>query len=310
MNRLSTEKRAQSSAASSRATASARPSGSPARRRTRSRSCWSISGAACAEYQDATLRDLPCKTIECDEIWAFCYAKAEERSRAASGARSATATCGPGRRSAPTRSSSRPGWSVSAPPMTATFMHDLAQPARGAACRSPPTGFAPTGSGRSTPSGQVSTTRSSTRSTARPRRSGTALQPAGPSRTSATSRSSRATRTRRDLDQLRRASEPHDADGHAPVHAADQRVLEEGREPRARRVAALHALQLRPPSQDLTQGKTYPTTPAMAAGVADHVWTLTEIAELLESDSADHPTQPTSKRSGSGRARMRQNYRN
>lgn len=32
-------------------------------------------GAACAEYQDATLRDLPCKTIECDEIWAYCYAK-------------------------------------------------------------------------------------------------------------------------------------------------------------------------------------------------------------------------------------------
>jgi hypothetical protein len=32
-------------------------------------------GAACAEYQDATLRELPCKTIECDEIWAFCYAK-------------------------------------------------------------------------------------------------------------------------------------------------------------------------------------------------------------------------------------------
>jgi len=32
-------------------------------------------GAACAEYQHLTLRDLPCKTIECDEIWAFCYAK-------------------------------------------------------------------------------------------------------------------------------------------------------------------------------------------------------------------------------------------
>ncbi len=26
----------------------------------------------------------------------------------------------------------------------------------------------------------------------------------------------------------------------------------------------------------------YPTTPAMAAGVADHVWTLTEIAALLD----------------------------
>lgn len=32
-------------------------------------------GAACAEYQAKTLRDLPCKRIQCDEIWSFCYAK-------------------------------------------------------------------------------------------------------------------------------------------------------------------------------------------------------------------------------------------
>jgi IS1 family transposase len=32
-------------------------------------------GAACAEYQDKALRDLPCKRVECDEIWSFCYAK-------------------------------------------------------------------------------------------------------------------------------------------------------------------------------------------------------------------------------------------
>lgn len=32
-------------------------------------------GAACAEYQDRVLRDLPCTTVECDEIWAYCYAK-------------------------------------------------------------------------------------------------------------------------------------------------------------------------------------------------------------------------------------------
>jgi len=32
-------------------------------------------GKACAEYQDIHLRNLPCKTIQCDEIWSFCYAK-------------------------------------------------------------------------------------------------------------------------------------------------------------------------------------------------------------------------------------------
>lgn len=33
-------------------------------------------GTACAEYQHNALRSLPCKQIQCDEIWSFCYAKA------------------------------------------------------------------------------------------------------------------------------------------------------------------------------------------------------------------------------------------
>lgn len=32
-------------------------------------------GRACAKYQDEHLRDLPCTKIQCDEIWCFCYAK-------------------------------------------------------------------------------------------------------------------------------------------------------------------------------------------------------------------------------------------
>jgi len=32
-------------------------------------------GRACAEYQDKTVRNLTCKRVQCDEIWAFCYAK-------------------------------------------------------------------------------------------------------------------------------------------------------------------------------------------------------------------------------------------
>jgi len=34
-------------------------------------------GEACAAYQHDTLVDLKCRTIECDEIWNFCYAKAK-----------------------------------------------------------------------------------------------------------------------------------------------------------------------------------------------------------------------------------------
>ncbi len=32
-------------------------------------------GKACAEYQDKAFKNLPCKRIQCDEIWSFCYAK-------------------------------------------------------------------------------------------------------------------------------------------------------------------------------------------------------------------------------------------
>src|SRR5580698_4979970 len=42
-------------------------------------------GVACAEYQDKVLRNLKCHRIQCDEIWAFCYAKREESSRRQAG---------------------------------------------------------------------------------------------------------------------------------------------------------------------------------------------------------------------------------
>jgi IS1 family transposase len=32
-------------------------------------------GSACSEYQDLVMRDLPCNRLQCDEIWSFCYSK-------------------------------------------------------------------------------------------------------------------------------------------------------------------------------------------------------------------------------------------
>jgi len=32
-------------------------------------------GRACVDYQDRTLKNLPCKRVQCDEIWSFVYAK-------------------------------------------------------------------------------------------------------------------------------------------------------------------------------------------------------------------------------------------
>jgi IS1 family transposase len=32
-------------------------------------------GEACSNYQDEVMRNLPCRRLECDEIWSFCHAK-------------------------------------------------------------------------------------------------------------------------------------------------------------------------------------------------------------------------------------------
>jgi IS1 family transposase len=38
-------------------------------------------GEACNKYQDKALRNLPCQRVQCDEIWSFCYAKDKNVSR-------------------------------------------------------------------------------------------------------------------------------------------------------------------------------------------------------------------------------------
>jgi IS1 family transposase len=75
MNRLSTEKRAQvigclTEGMSIRATT--RITG--AAKNTITKLLVDL-GQACGEYQDRVLVDLPCRIIECDEAWSFCYAK-------------------------------------------------------------------------------------------------------------------------------------------------------------------------------------------------------------------------------------------
>ena len=75
MNRLSTEKRA--------AILGMMVEGNSLRATTRLTGC-SINtvsklltdiGDACTAFQDRTLVDLPCKTLQCDEIWSFVYSK-------------------------------------------------------------------------------------------------------------------------------------------------------------------------------------------------------------------------------------------
>ena len=46
-------------------------------------------GEACAAYHDTTVRDVEARKVQCDEIWAFCYAKEKNVVRAKSAPRGA-----------------------------------------------------------------------------------------------------------------------------------------------------------------------------------------------------------------------------
>jgi hypothetical protein len=72
-------------------------------------------------------------------------------------------------------------------------------------------------------------------------------------------------RRQRSLHVLRGAPEPHDAHVHAPLHAPDECVHQEGREPRGSRVLYFMYYDFARVHQTLRG------TPAMEAGVANHV---------------------------------------
>jgi hypothetical protein len=80
------------------------------------------------------------------------------------------------------------------------------------------------------------------------------------------------------------APEPHDADGDAALRAVDQRLLQGIGQHIA--AVALHFAHYNfcRPHQTLSKKAGKPTTPAMAAGLEDHPWSLTQLCELLGSN--------------------------
>jgi hypothetical protein len=72
-----------------------------------------------------------------------------------------------------------------------------------------------------------------------------------------------------------RTLQSHDSHGQPAIHALNQCIQQESRESRAHARSVLHVLQLLPDSQTLR------VTPAMEAGITDHVWELSEVIALL-----------------------------
>src|ERR1017187_613866 len=70
-------------------------------------------GAACHTYQDRVMRDLPCRLVQCGEIWSYGGVK-KSRSRRRRSKRDRAATLGYGSPSTPKANWSHAGWLGSA----------------------------------------------------------------------------------------------------------------------------------------------------------------------------------------------------
>jgi hypothetical protein len=71
--------------------------------------------------------------------------------------------------------------------------------------------------------------------------------------------------------------EPHNAYANATVYAAHQCVLKEIREPHAHGCALYGLVQLREAAQSLKG-----VSPGMQAGVSDTLWSMIDLAEMID----------------------------
>jgi hypothetical protein len=88
--------------------------------------------------------------------------------------------------------------------------------------------------------------------------------------------SDRRLRSEEYLDELRRTAESADADIDVPIHPPDEMLSRKTGEPRGHR--GLYFM-------NYNFGRVHQTlrvSPAMEAGIADHVWGVEEIVGLLE----------------------------
>ena len=177
-------------------------------------------GRACSAYQNEHLRNLPCRRIQVDEIWAFVHAKAKNVATAKAAPR-APAISGPGRPFARTRSWCRAGSSALGIASSVGLRRRSAQPPG-----------EPRPAHQRRPQAVSGGRRGSLRRRYRLRGPAEAVRNgAEAAKGSATARpvhrheargDHRQPRSRAHQHELRRAPEPHHANEHASVHAADQ----------------------------------------------------------------------------------------
>ncbi len=201
-------------------------------------------GYACAEFQDKAFRELTLKRIQCDEIWSFCYAKDKnlptDKQEIFGYGSVWTWTA------IDAETKLVPCWMVGPRDADSAnmFMTDLAS-RLATRVQLTTDGFKPYLEAVEGAFGASIDYAMLVKLYGEDLQGDTRYSPAVCNGTKKAD-CFRITRAEAYQHQLRRAPEPHDAYAHAPVHSADECVLEEVGEPHCGNFAALHVLQLLP----------------------------------------------------------------
>ena len=83
-----------------------------------------------------------------------------------------------------------------------------------------------------------------------------------------------------------RAPEPNNADAHAPLYSAYKRFQQKSRKSRVR--GRLHSMYY----NFVRLHQTLKTSPAMAAGVTDRLWEMTDVVDMLDAFEAKRKREP------------------
>jgi IS1 family transposase len=248
----------------------------------------SDAGKACSDYQDEVLRNLPCRRIQVDEIWAFCYTKqknVESAKKPVDGARDIwtwTAIC------ADTKLV--PSWLVGSRDADAAqmFMQDLASRMRGR-IQLTSDGHRPYLEAVEGAFGADIDYAMLIKLYGQPRDDASRYSPP----------ECIGTQTRRVM------GEPDDA--HISTSYAERQNLTMRMSMRRftrltngfSKKAENHAYAVALHYMYYNFGRIHKTlrvTPAMQAGVADHVWTMEEIAALMDANYVPKPRGPYRKK--------------
>ena len=233
-------------------------------------------GKACAAYHDEHVRDLKSKRVQVDEIWSFTYAKQKNvaTAKAAPDGAGDTWTW----TAIDADRSSSPSWFVGGRDSECAmwFMDDLARRLANRVQLTSDGHKAYLEAVEGAFGGDIDY--AMLIKTLR-RGAGERQGPLQPRRLHRRAKDAGRGQSRSRAYQhvLRRASEPHDPDAHAPVHPVDERLSA-----RRSRTTRIRSRCLMTYYNFVRIHKTLRVTPAMAAGVTDRLWEVSDIVALLE----------------------------